>query len=95
MDEAAEFGLKDGLCVPIHLPLAGPAVVTAASDRIEIPPDALPLIETLCVHAFRKLSGLQTKRGEGETTPLTPRERGSPSGAPKANRLRIFPVSSG
>ncbi|CAG1013045.1 MAG: LuxR family transcriptional regulator [Rhizobiaceae bacterium] len=75
MDEAAEFGLKDGLCVPIHLPLAGPAVVTAASDRIEIPPDALPLIETLCVHTFRKLSGLQTKRGEGETAPLTPRER--------------------
>lgn len=75
MDEAAEFGMKDGLCVPIHIPLAGPAVVTAAGDRIEIPPGALPLIETLCVHTFRKLSNLETKRDNEDTAPLTPRER--------------------
>jgi LuxR family quorum sensing-dependent transcriptional regulator len=75
MDEACEFGMRDGICVPIHVPLAGPAVVTAASDRIEIPPDTLPLIEALCVHTFRKLSSLQTKGGEEATLPLTPRER--------------------
>jgi LuxR family quorum sensing-dependent transcriptional regulator len=75
MDEATEFGMKDGLCVPIHIPLAGPAVVTAASDRIEIPPGALPLIETLCVHTFRKLSNLETKSDNEDTAPLTPRER--------------------
>mgnify|MGYP001164670718 FL=1 len=75
MNEAAEFGMKDGLCVPIHVPLAGPAVVTAASDRLEVPPEAMPLIEALCVHTFRKLSGLETKRGEENTAPLTPRER--------------------
>lgn len=75
MDEAAEFGMKDGICVPIHVPLAGPAVVTAASDRIEVPPGAMPLIETLCVHLFRKVSGLERKSDNEEGSPLTPRER--------------------
>ncbi len=75
MDEAAEFGMKDGFCVPIRVPLAGPAVVTAASDRLEVPPGAMPLIETLCVHLFRKVSGLETKSDNDETSPLTPRER--------------------
>jgi LuxR family quorum sensing-dependent transcriptional regulator len=74
MDEAAEFGMKDGFCAPVHVPLAGPAVVTAASDRIEIPPGALPLIETLCVHTFHKLSGFRAEREEIKT-PLTSRER--------------------
>lgn len=74
MDEAAEFGMKDGICVPIHVPLAGPAVVTAGSDRVEVPPDAMPLIETLCVHIFRKVS-MESKSDHDEGAPLTPRER--------------------
>jgi len=75
MDEAAEFGMKDGICVPIHVPRAGPAVVTAASDRIEIPPGAMPLIETLCVHLFRKVSDFGNRADPEEGSPLTPRER--------------------
>jgi len=75
MDEAAEFGMKDGFCVPIRVPLAGPAVVTAAGDRLEVPPGAMPLIETLCVHIFRKVSGLEKKSDKNESSPLTPRER--------------------
>lgn len=75
MDEAADFGMRDGLCVPIHVPLAGPAVVTAASDRIEVPPGAMPLLEAVCVHVFRKVSGLETKSDKGKNSPLTPRER--------------------
>ncbi|RWB70411.1 MAG: LuxR family transcriptional regulator [Mesorhizobium sp.] len=77
MDEAAEFGMKDGICVPIHVPLAGPSVVTVASDRIEVPPSTLPFIEMLCVHTFRSLAGLGTPGDGGgdEPTPLTARER--------------------
>ncbi|ESY65554.1 LuxR family transcriptional regulator [Mesorhizobium opportunistum] len=75
MDEAAEFGMKEGICVPIHVPLAGPGVVTMASERMEVPPGAMPFVETLCVHTFRSLSGLGTP-GDGEApTPLTARER--------------------
>lgn len=76
MDEATEFGLKDGICVPIHLPFAGPCVVTAASERIELPADNLPLVETLCVHTFRSLAGLEGGSAEEDAGPaLTPRER--------------------
>ena len=75
MDEAAEFGMKEGICVPIHVPLAGPGVVTMASDRMEVPPSAMPLIETLCVHTFRSLSALGTPGDGDEPTPLTARER--------------------
>lgn len=75
MEEAAEFGMKDGMCVPIHLPLSGPAVVTAASDRIAVPPASLPLIETLCVHTFRVLGGLDRTDGSEQGPLLTPRER--------------------
>ena len=75
MDEAAEFGMKEGICVPIHVPLAGPGVVTMASDRMDVPPSAMPLIETLCVHTFRSLSGLGTPSDGDEPTPLTARER--------------------
>ena len=75
MDEAADFGMKEGICVPIHMPLAGPAVVTAASDRIEVPPESFPLIEILCVHTFRTLCGLERKDRVEQGPPLTPRER--------------------
>ncbi|QPC91562.1 LuxR family transcriptional regulator [Mesorhizobium sp. INR15] len=75
MDEAAEFGMREGICVPIHVPLAGPGVVTAASDRIDVPASALPLIETLCVHTFRRLSGLEASGQGSGAAPLTARER--------------------
>jgi LuxR family quorum sensing-dependent transcriptional regulator len=75
MAEAAEFGMKDGMCVPIHVPLSGPAVVTAASDRIEVPPASFFLIETLCVHTFRILGGLEEKDRVEQRPLLTPRER--------------------
>ncbi|MBN9321353.1 MAG: Flp pilus assembly complex ATPase component TadA, partial [Delftia acidovorans] len=55
MDEAREFGLSDGLCIPVHLPLKSPAVVTVAGDLIEAGRSDLPLIEMVCVHAFRAL----------------------------------------
>ncbi|BCM21052.1 LuxR family transcriptional regulator [Mesorhizobium sp. J8] len=75
MDEAADFGMGQGLCVPVHVPLAGPGVVTAAGDRIEIAPSDVPFIETLCVHTFRRLSGLEQSGQAVDAAPLTPRER--------------------
>ncbi|MBZ9673774.1 LuxR family transcriptional regulator [Mesorhizobium sp. B2-1-8] len=75
MDEAAEFGMREGICVPIHVPLSGPSVVTAASDGMEVAPREMPVIETLCVHTFRSLSALGTPGDGDEPMPLTARER--------------------
>lgn len=75
MNEAGEFGLKNGVCFPIHVPLAGPAVVTAAGECIEIPSQALPLLETLCVHVFRSLSEPENEGAADMRPCLTSRER--------------------
>ncbi|MBB6470295.1 DNA-binding CsgD family transcriptional regulator [Aminobacter lissarensis] len=59
MDEARDFAMNDGLCVPIHVPFRGPAVVTAAGERIELPPFARPLVEALCLKAFQAICRLE------------------------------------
>lgn len=75
MDEATEFGLKDGLCVPIHLPLRPPAVVTAAGEHIELVGEDLPIVETLCLQAFRAMRRFQMEAAAEHDRSLTARER--------------------
>lgn len=59
MDEAREFAMRDGLCVPIHIPYRGPAVVTAAADRIDLAPGIRPLVESLCLKAFQSICRIE------------------------------------
>jgi LuxR family quorum sensing-dependent transcriptional regulator len=75
MDEAKEFGLMDGMCVPIHLPLGAPAVVTAAGDRIEVVREELPILEMMCVQAFRAIRRLREGNSKTPKGKLTARER--------------------
>ncbi|PSJ56243.1 helix-turn-helix transcriptional regulator [Pseudaminobacter soli (ex Li et al. 2025)] len=75
MDEATEFGLRDGLCVPVHLPLRGPSVITVAGERIEISEEDLPTVEMVCVQAFRALRRIHLGDNESHHHTLTDRER--------------------
>ncbi|MEO9338578.1 autoinducer binding domain-containing protein [Mesorhizobium sp. SB112] len=75
MDEAREFGMLDGACVPIHTPLCGPAVVTAAGDNIDLSPSALPMVEVACVQAYRKVCDLDYNSPRQHRPSLTSRER--------------------
>lgn len=75
MGEAAEFGLRDGLCVPVHEPRRAPSVVTAAGERIELLPEDVPILETVCVHAYRALRRLNGGGGQSPQINLTDRER--------------------
>ena len=75
MNEATEFGLRDGLCVPIHLPLRTPAVVTSAGERVEIVGGDLPILEIACVQAFRAIRRLSLGVDEAPRCELTGRER--------------------
>lgn len=59
MDEARDFAMKDGLCVPIHIPFRGTAVVTAAGDSIDVSPSARPVVEGLCLKAFQEICRLE------------------------------------
>lgn len=79
MHEATEFGLHDGLCVPIHTPFRMPAVVTASGAALHLEDADVPMIEMAFVHAFRALLGGQIGPVESTFPPtkseLTPRER--------------------
>ena len=52
MGEAASFGLRQGLCVPLHDAYGFQAVVTMAGDRIELPPRARRLVHLLSLYAY-------------------------------------------
>lgn len=73
MSEAAEFLLKDGICVPIHLPYQPTWVISAAGPQSHLTQLGLPAIEMVCVQAFRALVDTHNARSEHPT--LTYRER--------------------
>ncbi len=75
MDEAREFGMREGVCIPIHAPLFGPAVVTAAGEFTGLPDTTLPIIEAICTHAYRKVCRLEGKFDREQRPILTHRER--------------------
>lgn len=75
MGEAAEFGLRNGLCVPVHEPRRAPSVVTAAGEHIEVLPEDIPILETVCVHAYRALRRLRDQVEQSRQITLTDRER--------------------
>lgn len=79
MDEARDFAMKDGLCVPIHIPYHGPVAVSAAGERIELSPSERPLVEVLCLKAFQTICRL-----EGRLEP----ERGPTLGQREAEVLQ-------
>lgn len=52
MDEAEEFGLRDGICVPIEVPFGEPAAVTIAGRQIDLAPEARCSLHALARHAY-------------------------------------------
>lgn len=73
MSEATEFFLKDGICVPIHLPYQPTWVVSAAGPQLDLSQRGLSAIEMVCVHAFRAL--VDTSIADTEYPTLSVRER--------------------
>jgi LuxR family quorum sensing-dependent transcriptional regulator len=75
MHEAAEFGLRQGLCVPIHSPFASPSVVTVSGEFIKLPPATVPVVQTLALHAFRAIQRSQNGKHDPGAPILSGRER--------------------
>lgn len=75
MDEAFEFGLREGICVPSHAPLSPPLVVTASGERGDLEPASLRIISLLSSHALLALRRLQSHGEHTSETTLTKRER--------------------
>ncbi|WID99736.1 LuxR family transcriptional regulator (plasmid) [Bosea vestrisii] len=77
MAEARAFGLKQGVCVPLHAPAGGLAVVTMAGEAIDDAPRTVQILELIALKAFWSLSGLRPiRRPSSEQPPhLSTRER--------------------
>lgn len=75
MEEATEFAMLDGVCIPVYEPRKAPAVITVAGDRIALGKNDLPVLEMVSVHAFRAVQQLRGAADEPAQKKLTNRER--------------------
>jgi LuxR family quorum sensing-dependent transcriptional regulator len=75
MDEAADFGLREGICVPVHSPLAPPSVVTISGGFSDVPQSALLAVDALARHGFQTLVRLRNRRDNLDPPLLSGRER--------------------
>lgn len=75
MDEAAEFGMASGYCIPVHDALGFQAVVSLAGERIEIPPKVRRGLHLLGLYAWGAAARTTNRRRSGPGRLLSPRER--------------------
>ncbi|MBZ9921929.1 autoinducer binding domain-containing protein [Mesorhizobium sp. BR1-1-7] len=75
MDEAEEFGLRDGVCIPIQVPYGEPAAVTVAGTEIDLAPEARCSVHALSRHAYTAALRLAGNAGRAPEKRLSDRER--------------------
>jgi LuxR family quorum sensing-dependent transcriptional regulator len=75
MDEATEFGLAHGFCVPLHNLYGFQAVVTMAGEKVDMPPGARRMVHLLSLYAYGAAERLdQPVTYHDWNDRLTPRE---------------------
>ncbi|WP_188311914.1 helix-turn-helix transcriptional regulator [Salinarimonas soli] len=75
MGEAAEHGLAEGICIPIHDVAGFQAVFSAAGERLELSPNARRAVHLLAYYAHGAALRLARRRRSGPRAALSPRER--------------------
>jgi LuxR family quorum sensing-dependent transcriptional regulator len=76
MDEATEFGLRDGVCVPIEIDIGdGPGVVTVAGSSVDLGPTSRCCVHALGRHAYFAASRILGSSRPASRRGLTQRER--------------------
>jgi len=75
MDTAREFGLREGICVPLHLPFSQPATVTFAGEFLDVPPYASFVVQALAHLAFHSALRFADRPNHAEQPALSERER--------------------
>lgn len=78
MREAIDFGLVDGFSVPIHSIRGFRAIVTYASDRIDLSKEARGALHMISIYAHNKLKEIKTGGKNAlmqRSVNLTPREK--------------------
>jgi LuxR family transcriptional regulator, quorum-sensing system regulator BjaR1 len=75
MDEATEFGLRQGICVPVHAPFAPPTVVTVSGENVDLAPSARHVVGALARQALQAVRRLRTGSDDSPRPVLSERER--------------------
>lgn len=74
MGEAAEFGLREGICVPIQCPFGESAAVTLAGSEVDLTPWARCTVHALARHAYSAAHRLVGGLRKQPKQPLSKRE---------------------
>lgn len=76
MDEAREFGLKEGICIPILRPHASPSVVTMAGQEADVSPSGRRRAHALARQMYRTATRFSTGKPTSDAPrQITERER--------------------
>lgn len=78
MDEAAEYGMRDGLSVPIHAAEGMQGIVSFAGRKIELPLEHRNALHVIAIYAHNYLRNLIKRKARVAprvSIALTPRER--------------------
>jgi LuxR family quorum sensing-dependent transcriptional regulator len=74
MREAAAFGIRQGLVVPVHRPDGSKAAMAMAGSEVTLPSGAKPIIHVMALYAFERVQAIIGVRRTGRPV-LTERER--------------------
>ena len=75
MEEATEFGLRQGICVPVHTPFAPPTVFTASGEIVDLSPGTGQIVSLLARQALQAVSRLRPGPDASAKPVLSGRER--------------------
>jgi LuxR family quorum sensing-dependent transcriptional regulator len=75
MDEATEFGLRQGICVPVHAPFAPPSVVTLSGEFVDLEPATLHVVNLLARQDIQSVLRSRSGAGQSPKPILSERER--------------------
>ncbi len=78
MQEASDFGMRDGLSVPLHLTGGLQAIVTFGGENIDIPPELRGILQLIAIYAHNRLRTLLANSkplGPRAIPDVTPHER--------------------
>jgi LuxR family quorum sensing-dependent transcriptional regulator len=75
MERARDFGMCEGLCIPIHYVDGAMAAVSIAGERIDLGGGAKPALHLIGMYAHNRMRAFAHRPRENQKRVLTPRER--------------------
>jgi LuxR family transcriptional regulator, quorum-sensing system regulator BjaR1 len=75
MQEAADFGLREGICVPLHAPFVPPCVVSLSGEAAVLPGDGVQMMTILAHLAWQSAMQFAAALCSPSQPVLTSRER--------------------